>query len=73
MMMSCSEKRMKVTYRNKEWELPGGMTVRDVIRKVGLEPELVLAVRQGQLLTEDVIVQEDDHIKLVAVISGGLV
>lgn len=64
---------MKVTYRNKEWELPGGMTVRDVIRKVGLEPELVLAVRNGQLLTEDVIVQEDDHVKLVAVISGGLV
>jgi sulfur carrier protein ThiS len=62
---------MKVTYRNKEWELPGGMTVRDLIRKVGLQPELVLAVRDGKLLTEDVIVQEADQIKLVAVISGG--
>jgi sulfur carrier protein ThiS len=62
---------MKVTYRDKEWELPGGMTVRDVIRKVGLQPELVLAVRDGKLLTEDVIVQEHDQIKLVAVISGG--
>jgi sulfur carrier protein ThiS len=64
---------MKVIYRNKEWELPGGIAVRDVIRKVGLQPELVLAVRDGTLLTEDVIVQDDDQIKLVAVISGGLV
>lgn len=63
---------MKVTYRNKEWELPGRMTVRELIRKVGLQPELVLAVRDGQLLTEDTLVEENDHIKLVAVISGGL-
>jgi len=62
---------MKVTYRDKEWELPGGMTVRDAIRKVGLQPETVLAIRDGKLLTEDVIVQENDRIKLVAVISGG--
>lgn len=63
---------MKVTYRNQEWELPGRMTVRELIRKVGLQPELVLAVRDGQLLTEDTLVEENDHIKLVAVISGGL-
>ncbi len=63
---------MKVTYRNKEWELSGRMTVRELIRKVGLQPELVLAVRNGQLLTEDMIVEETDQIKLVAVISGGL-
>lgn len=63
---------MKVTYRNQEWELSGRMTVRELIRKVGLQPELVLAVRDGQLLTEDTLVEENDQIKLVAVISGGL-
>lgn len=63
---------MKVIYRNKEWELSGRMTVRELIRKVGLQPELVLAVRDGQLLTEDTLVEENDQIKLVAVISGGL-
>lgn len=63
---------MKVIYRNKEWELSDRMTVRELIRKVGLQPELVLAVRDGQLLTEDTLVEENDQIKLVAVISGGL-
>jgi len=27
---------VKVTFRNKEWELRAGMTVRDAILKVGL-------------------------------------
>jgi sulfur carrier protein ThiS len=28
-------------------------------------------VREGRLLTEDVMLEEDDEVKLVAVISGG--
>jgi sulfur carrier protein ThiS len=31
----------------------------------------VLAVRDGKLLTEDVMLDEDDEVRLVAVISGG--
>ncbi len=62
---------MKVIHRNQEWELEGRMTVRQVIEKVGLLPETVLAVRDGKLLTEDTIVEPDDEIKLIAVISGG--
>jgi sulfur carrier protein ThiS len=61
----------KLTYRNKEFEVPSGMTVRDAIKKVGLSPETILATRQGKLITDDEIVKEADHIKLVAVISGG--
>jgi sulfur carrier protein ThiS len=62
---------MKITYRDKEWELEGRWQVRDAIKKVGLIPQTVLAVRDGKLLTGDVMLQEDDEIKLVAVISGG--
>ncbi len=61
----------KLKYRNKEFEVPGGMTVRDAIKKVGLSPETILATRAGKLLTDDEIVKDDDQIKLVAVISGG--
>ena len=68
---SYDETNMKVTYRDKQWELDGRWRVRDVIKEVGLIPQAVLAVRNGKLLTEDTMVDKEDEIKLVAVISGG--
>jgi len=62
---------MKITFRDKTWELRGGMTVRDAILKVGLDPEAVLALRDGLLINEETILADDDEIKLVAVVSGG--
>lgn len=62
---------VKVIYRDKSWELKGGSTVRDVILKVGLNPEAVLALRDGRLISEDTLTEEGDTIKLVAVVSGG--
>jgi sulfur carrier protein len=61
----------KVKYRKQEWELEGKLTVRQAIEKVGLNPESVLAVRGGELITEDVRLRDGDEIRLVAVISGG--
>jgi sulfur carrier protein len=63
--------QMKIIYRDKEWNLRGRRRVRDVIEEVGLIPQAVLTVRDGKLLTEDVMLEEDDEIRLVAVISGG--
>ena len=62
---------MKLIYRDKEWEFRGGMTVRDAVRKAGLHPEGILATRDGQLITDDVIAADSDTIKLIAVVSGG--
>jgi sulfur carrier protein len=62
---------MKLIYRNKEWDLKGGMTARAAIEKVGLDPEAVLIVREGQLLTDDAVLGDEDEVRLIAVISGG--
>jgi sulfur carrier protein ThiS len=62
---------MKITYRDQEWTLEGRWRVRDAIKEIGLIPQTVLAVREGKLLTGDVMLEEDDEVKLVAVISGG--
>ena len=62
---------IKVTYRDKQWEVPGQIAVRDLIIKVGLSPEAVLAVRKGQLVLDSEVLGDDDEIKLIAVISGG--
>ncbi len=62
---------MQITFRDQTWELKGGMTARDAIKKIGLDPEGVLVVVNGKLSTDDVILKEDDMVKLVAVVSGG--
>ena len=63
---------MKLVYREREWELRGGLTARAAIKKIGLEPEAVLVVRNGQLVTDDTLLGEEDEVKLIAVISGGV-
>ena len=60
-----------LTYRRDSYTVQPGMTVRRALIKIGLNPETVLAVREGTLITDDVILQAGDQIKLVATISGG--
>ena len=48
------------------------MTARAAIKKVGLEPEAVLVVRNGKLVTDDTLLRDEDEVKLIAVISGGI-
>lgn len=60
-----------VTYRDRTWEVKAGSTIRHVIEKAGLNPESVLAVRDGRLINEAVLTEDGDSIKLVSVVSGG--
>jgi sulfur carrier protein ThiS len=62
---------VKLIYRGKEHEASVGSTIRDAVRKIGLQPETVLAVHEGKLLTDDTVLRDGMQIKLVAVISGG--
>lgn len=62
---------VKLTFRGKEYDVPAGITVREAIKKVGLQPETILATREGRLITDDQVLREGERIKLIAVISGG--
>lgn len=62
---------VNIIYRDKKWDVKAGSTVRDVILKAGLNPEGVLAVRDGKLINEATLTEDGDTIKLVAVVSGG--
>ena len=62
---------MKIIYRDREWELKRRTTVRRAIKKVGLNPEAVLTLLNGELVTDDRVVEQDDTLKLIAVVSGG--
>jgi sulfur carrier protein ThiS len=61
----------KIIYGSKEFETKDGMTVRKALQKFSIEPDSVLVIRGGELITDDEIIQVDDVIKLVPVISGG--
>ncbi|MGC8826813.1 MAG: MoaD/ThiS family protein [Anaerolineae bacterium] len=62
---------VKLILRDKTWELPAGMTVRDAIKKAGLDPHAMLAMRDGKLINEETLTRPDDVITLIAVVSGG--
>ncbi len=60
-----------ITIRKQQFEVKHGMTIRKALQKLDIEPDSVLATRDGELLTDDEILKENDVIKLVPVISGG--
>lgn len=69
--ISGDENMVKVIYRDSTWEVKPGSTVRHIIEKAGLNPESILAVRDGRLINDATLTQDGDIIKLVAVVSGG--
>jgi len=62
---------VQITYRDRQYETKPNITARDAIKKIGLDPEAVLVVVNGKLMTDDVVLREGDEVRLVAVVSGG--
>jgi sulfur carrier protein len=60
-----------IILRKQQHEVKHGMTIRKALQKLDIEPDSVLATRNGVLLTDDELLQQNDVIKLVPVISGG--
>ena len=63
---------VKLILRDQIFEVKPGMTLRHSLLKIGVQPEAVLAIRQGQMITEDEILRDEETIKLIAGISGGM-
>ncbi len=60
-----------IQLRDQEFKVRSGMTIRSALLRLDIQPEAVLPTRDGELLTDDEILQEGDEIRLIAVISGG--
>jgi sulfur carrier protein len=61
----------KLILRDKVYEVRPGMSLLDALKKNNIVPESVIAIRDGEMITDDEILRSGDEIKLVAVISGG--
>ncbi|MBK5106535.1 MAG: MoaD/ThiS family protein [Anaerolineales bacterium] len=62
----------RLLLRDQEFHVKHGMKVRDTLSRNDISPESVLATREGELITDDEIIQDGDTITLIAVISGGM-
>jgi sulfur carrier protein len=62
---------VKLILRKKEFDVRAGMTLRHALEKIEIQPEAVIATRDGEMITEEEILREGETIRLIAVISGG--
>ncbi len=60
-----------LVFRRETFAIKPGVTVRSAIEACGLNPETVLATRDGALITDEVMILPGDRVKLIATISGG--
>ena len=65
------ENTATIILRNQKHKVKAGMTILSAMKKLKILPESVICVRDGELVTEDIMLKEGDTIKLVSVISGG--
>jgi sulfur carrier protein ThiS len=65
---------VKVRLRNpdREVEVVGGRPVRSVLDELGMDPDTVLVIRAGELVTRETRLEEADEIEVRPVISGGV-
>jgi sulfur carrier protein ThiS len=64
---------MRVRLRNPDREVVvvGGRTVRAVLAELDVNPDTVLVIRAGELVTREVVLAEADEVEIRPVISGG--
>ena len=62
---------VKLILRDHEYFVNPGMTLHKSLGKIGLQPEALLATRDGEMITGDEILNDGEVIRLIAVISGG--
>jgi sulfur carrier protein ThiS len=62
---------VKLTLREQEYEAQAGKTLLKTLKEIEIQPQSVIATKEGELITEDEILIDGDKIKLITVISGG--
>ena len=60
-----------IQFDSRSVEIHPNTTVGKALKILKLNSNSYLAIRDGELITEDVIIQPGDKIQLIKVISGG--
>jgi len=62
---------IQIIFRDQSKNLPRAGTLSKALKILEVSPQSVLAIRNGQLITEDEMLQDGDIVELISVISGG--
>lgn len=62
---------MRLRNPDREVEVVGGRAVRSVLDELGVNPDTVLVIRSGELVTRETRLDDADEIEVRPVISGG--
>ena len=62
---------VRIIFRNKIYEVEPGMALEAALEILCVEAEAVLAVRGGEMISAECILNEGDEVRLVGVIGGG--
>ena len=64
---------MRVHIRNpdRELEVAGPRRVRELLAELAIDPDTVLVIRDGTLITREERVEDGDRVEIRPVISGG--
>lgn len=63
---------MRLRNPDREVEVGGNRKVRDLLVELDIDPDTVLVIRRGELLTRGDRVADEDEIEIRRVISGGV-
>jgi sulfur carrier protein len=63
--------RIKLRNPDREVDVAGDRTVREILDELGVNPDTVLVIRAGELVTREVRVGEAEQLEVRPVISGG--
>ena len=63
--------RVKLRNPDREVDVAGDRTVHEILDELGVNPDTVLVIRAGELVTRDVRVGDAEHLEVRPVISGG--
>ena len=62
---------MRLRNPDREVEVVGDRAVRAVLDELGVNPDTVLVIRSGELVTRETRLDDADEIEVRPVISGG--
>lgn len=63
--------RVKLRNPDREVDVAGNRTVREILDELGVNPDTVLVIRAGELVTREAHVGDAEQLEVRPVISGG--
>lgn len=60
-----------VKYRSKEYSIRANLPVIKAVKMLNIPLNSYLIIRNGELITEDELIQPGDRLEMLPIISGG--